>query len=53
MNVAYSDNNRIGDHIWYISDMRKFQKHYPGWAYTYDLPRILEEIVTSMSRRVG
>jgi CDP-paratose 2-epimerase len=30
MNVAYGDANRLGDHIWYISDTRKFQSHYPG-----------------------
>jgi CDP-paratose 2-epimerase len=53
MNVIYDDNNRIGDHIWYISDTRKFQKHYPGWSYTYDLPRILRQIVESMTARVG
>ena len=52
MNVAYSDENRIGDHIWYISDTRKFQAHYPGWGYTYDMPRILEQIFESMAARV-
>ena len=34
MNVVYSEQNRIGDHIWYISDTRKFQSHYPAWSYT-------------------
>jgi CDP-paratose 2-epimerase len=53
MNVTYSDQNRIGDHIWYVSDTRKFQAHYPAWRYTYDLPRILDEIHESMSARVG
>ncbi|MGA2031998.1 MAG: NAD-dependent epimerase, partial [Thermoguttaceae bacterium] len=52
MNTVYCDENRIGDHIWYISDTRKFQQHYPGWRYTYDLPRIMREIFDSMSRRV-
>ncbi|MCA9174307.1 MAG: NAD-dependent epimerase/dehydratase family protein [Planctomycetales bacterium] len=47
MNVTYSDENRIGDHIWYISDTRKFQQHYPGWSYQYDLRRTLEEIVSA------
>src|SRR5207237_1067712 len=28
MNVTYEEGNRIGDHIWYISDVRKFQSHY-------------------------
>jgi CDP-paratose 2-epimerase len=52
MNVTYSGRNRIGDHIWYISDTRKFQAHYPAWRYTYDLPRILDEIYASMAARV-
>jgi CDP-paratose 2-epimerase len=52
MNVTYSDQNRIGDHIWYVSDVRKFQAHYPGWSYTRDLHRILEEICASLPARV-
>jgi CDP-paratose 2-epimerase len=52
MNVAYSESNRIGDHIWYISDTRKFQRHYPAWKYTYDLQRIMTQILDSMSARV-
>jgi CDP-paratose 2-epimerase len=52
MNVSYSETNRIGDHIWYISDTRKFQKHYPAWKYTYNLNRIIEQIFESMSSRV-
>ena len=51
MNVVYSDQNRIGDHIWYISDTRKFQAHYPAWSYSYDLNRILREIYCSASKR--
>lgn len=41
---TYVEDNRIGDHIWYISDVRKFQAHYPGWKYRYGLRTILEEI---------
>jgi len=40
----YKESNRIGDHIWYISDVSKFRKHYPEWRYTYDGDRILKEI---------
>jgi CDP-paratose 2-epimerase len=40
----YEENNRIGDHIWWISDVRKFQEHYPGWKFRYGLREILEEI---------
>jgi CDP-paratose 2-epimerase len=40
----YSDTNRAGDHIWYVSSLAKFQAHYPGWRIRYDVPAILEEI---------
>lgn len=39
------DQERSGDHIWWISDVRKFQNDYPGWKYQYDVDSILKEIV--------
>ena len=51
MQVTYTDSNRIGDHIWYISDTRKFQQRYPAWSYSYDLRRILTEIHDSLTWR--
>ena len=45
MNWRYSDQNRVGDHIWYISDLARFQLHYPRWNITYDCERILSEII--------
>ena len=42
--VDYVDENRIGDHIWYVSDVSKFQKHYPKWEYKYGIDRIIEEL---------
>ena len=44
LNYEYSQQNRTGDHIWYISDISKFQSHYPEWKYTYSLTKIIEEI---------
>ena len=41
---TYSETNRIGDHIWYISDMAKFKAHYPGWSQQHDLRALLREI---------
>ncbi len=41
---AYTESNRIGDHIWYISDTAKFQRHYPGWSQQYDLRGLLGEM---------
>ena len=43
-NIVYSDKNRVGDHIWYISDVSKFKSHYPEWDYTYDIYKIMDEI---------
>lgn len=40
----YNETNRIGDHIWYISDVSKFKSHYPEWDFTYTIDDILEEI---------
>ena len=44
MRWTYSDENRIGDHIWWIGDNSRFEHHYPGWKQEYDVPRILAEI---------
>lgn len=41
---TYVEENRIGDHIWYVSDVRHFQSHYPNWNYKYGLREILTEI---------
>jgi len=31
MNWSYVEDNRVGDHIWWIGDVRRFQSHYPKW----------------------
>ena len=51
MNRHYDPQNRIGDHIWWISDVRKFRSHYPGWNYRYDLRTTLEEIIEGIRSR--
>jgi CDP-paratose 2-epimerase len=43
-NYDYQEKNRIGDHIWYISDVSKFKEHYPDWEYKYDIDMILEDM---------
>lgn len=42
--VKYNPKNRVGDHIWYISDVSKFKSHFPKWDYTYNCDQILEEL---------
>jgi CDP-paratose 2-epimerase len=43
----YVDEARKGDHICYISNLRKFQTHYPKWKITRSMDAILEEMVAS------
>jgi CDP-paratose 2-epimerase len=49
---SVSDQARLGDHVWWISDVSKFRKDYPGWAYTYDLRRMIAEIIEATSERI-
>ncbi len=51
LNYSYSDDNRIGDHIWYISDVTKFKTHYPNWDYTYNIEATLKEMFSSFTKR--
>lgn len=44
LNQRYSDQNRVGDHIWWIGDLGRFQSDYPEWKLEYDVPAILREI---------
>ena len=47
INFTTVPENRIGDHIWYVSDLSKFQSHYPEWAIRTSLNTIIERIVKS------
>ncbi|NMC60952.1 MAG: NAD-dependent epimerase/dehydratase family protein [Candidatus Methanofastidiosa archaeon] len=44
MKITYTENNRIGDHIWYISDTSKFESHFPDWHIKHNISQILQEI---------
>jgi CDP-paratose 2-epimerase len=50
MKFTYMAENRIGDHIWWISDVSKFKTHYPTWNYTYDLTQIIDEIINNIEK---
>jgi CDP-paratose 2-epimerase len=53
MEWSYEEANRIGDHIWYISDLRAFQRDYPGWSLTCGIDEILAEIHAGLSERLA
>jgi len=44
-NYIYNDTSRSGDHIWYISDLKKFRTHYPNWNITIDLEETIKQMV--------
>ena len=51
--LSYSISNqaREGDHIWWVSDVRRFQAHYPDWSFEYDLKTIIGEIVEATEEK--
>jgi CDP-paratose 2-epimerase len=53
--VSYrlSDRARSGDHIWWISDVRRFQLDFPSWTYTYDLRAIVTDLIEAAKERYG
>lgn len=50
---SYSETNRVGDHIWWVSDNGKFAAQFPEWRLTYDVPLILREIYEHNRGRWG
>lgn len=51
LQYTYEEDNRMGDHIWYVSDVSKFQSHYPKWSLTKDVRTILGEIYEYNTQR--
>jgi CDP-paratose 2-epimerase len=45
MNLTFKDQNRIGDHMWWISDITKFKTHFPEWKQEYNLEKIIEAFI--------
>jgi len=50
--LTYSEQNRIGDHICYYTDLSKLRSHFPGWQLTCTLDQIIEEMVVSLRQRL-
>ena len=48
---TYTEENRVGDHICYYSDLRKIKEHYPDWKITKNLNQIILEIYESWVTR--
>lgn len=51
MSWSYSETNRTGDHIWWIGDNGRFERHYPGWAVRHNVEDILAEMYEANADR--
>ena len=49
--ISYQETARQGDHIWYISDLKKFKTHYPEWTQKYSIDSILEEMCAPYQKK--
>ncbi|MFA7343127.1 MAG: NAD-dependent epimerase/dehydratase family protein [Terrimicrobiaceae bacterium] len=49
---SYVDENRIGDHICYYSDLRKMRAHYPSWDISVSLEETIRQIVGAWQARL-
>ena len=45
----YLKQNRVGDHIWYISNMKKFKNDYPKWRQKFSTKKILVQLIDEFS----
>jgi len=50
---TYAEDNRVGDHVWWVSDTSRFSADYPDWRLQYDVPAVLREIHTANVERWG
>jgi CDP-paratose 2-epimerase len=50
LNYEISEQNRIGDHIWWISDMSKFKDDYPNWNITKNSYNIIDDTIQAYSK---
>jgi CDP-paratose 2-epimerase len=48
---SYSERSRAGDHVWWVSDLRRFAEQYPAWHLVHDVPSILREIYEENAER--
>jgi CDP-paratose 2-epimerase len=51
--TRYVEENRVGDHIVYYSDLRKMRQHYPAWDVSFGLREIVSEIAAAWRSRLG
>ena len=50
LRVQYEPENRIGDHVWWISDVSKFRRDYPDWDFKYNIEDTLIQIYETQKK---
>jgi CDP-paratose 2-epimerase len=53
MKISYSSQSRLGDHVWYVSDLTKLKTHYPGWKLQYNSVRMIAEEIYNHKKICG
>lgn len=51
LKTEYVDQNRRGDHICYITDLRKIRSHYPDWDISISLEETLKQMIDAWRQR--
>ena len=51
-NWAYSDSNRMGDHMWWVSDISRFEAHYPNWRFEHSIKEIMQAVIDGQMQRL-
>ena len=51
LDYILTDEARIGDHLWYVSDMSAFQCEYPSWGLTFGIGDVLQDIYEANAER--
>jgi CDP-paratose 2-epimerase len=53
LSTEYVDENRVGDHICYISDLTRFTTDYPSWELTVSLDEILDQLAEAATAQAA
>jgi CDP-paratose 2-epimerase len=52
-NWIYSESSRLGDHMWWVSDISRFEAHYPDWQFEHKISDIMQAVIDGQAQRLG
>ena len=53
LNYNYSPINRLGDHMWWVSDISKFESHHPAWKFQHNITDVIHTVIDGQAERLG